>query len=106
MGPLLPREAAVEARCSILKQMKNTKKKSTRKTKKTNAHAIKGWCDTILTAKMHPVKLYTGLTLAYGAFFVWRRDYYAGLAVTSVMAAPFVWPVYLIEDCRDMRRRT
>ena len=54
---------------------------------------------------MHPLKIYTGLTLAYGAFTAWRRDYYAGLAVTSVMAAPFAWPCYLMEDYLEMQRR-
>ena len=55
---------------------------------------------------MHPVKIYTGLTLAYGAFTAWRRDYYDGLALTCVMAAPFAWPCYLMEDYQEMQRRT
>ena len=43
---------------------------------------------------MHPVKLYTGLTLVYGAFTTWRRDYYDGLAVTAFTTAPIAWPAY------------
>ena len=59
-----------------------------------------------LRSSMQPVKIYTGLTLAYGAFTAWRRDYYPGLAVTSVMAAPFAWPCFLMEDYLEMQRRT
>jgi hypothetical protein len=51
------------------------------------------------------VQLYTGLTLTYGSLFAYSREYHTGLAVTSIAAAPFIWPVLVMEDFMRMRNK-
>lgn len=44
------------------------------------------------------VQLYFGATLAYGLCTSIRRQLPPGLAATTVVASPLIWPVLLAED--------
>jgi hypothetical protein len=44
------------------------------------------------------VKLYFGATLAYGLCTSLRRQLPPGLAATTAVASPLIWPVLLAED--------
>ncbi len=59
---------------------------------------------------MLPLKLYTGLTIAYGAIHHWHRDrsyYLPGLALFGTVCAPVLWPVFVfvVDDYVDWRRK-
>jgi hypothetical protein len=44
------------------------------------------------------VKLYLVGTVSYGVCASFRRQHPPGLAATTVLAAPFIWPGLLAED--------
>lgn len=52
------------------------------------------------------VKLYLAGTVTYGACASFRRQHPPGLAATTVLAAPFIWPGLLAEDAMDLIRHT
>jgi hypothetical protein len=53
------------------------------------------------------LKIYTGLTCAYGLIHAARREKGSSCVtgLSLVMAAPFLWPAYVITDVVGLRKQ-